>query len=449
MQLKTPQRYQRGRSERRVVGNARWLWLWLVTPLIAVGGWQVYERRDALGPPVQALLTDAVARGQEQVATLNAPTPPPTIDPAQGMAQANAAWSRGAIEEAVALYRDVARAMPNDVTAHYRLGFGLVMQGRPDEALAAAEQAINANPFSSDAWALRALALDRADRPELAIASATQALSFNSANPRALAFMAEAYLDAGEIERAQTTIDRALETDPNSPEALFVNGLIVRDGLFDYATARDAFRAAYDLAPNLPYIGVELAWSEWYLQNYEVALEVLQGILETNPQNLDALFATGYVFFQAFGDPEQSLEYLNRCVTADPANRACLRYLGTVQGARGDTAAAAQTYARLMTAGTTRPADYLSAGRAFIAVGNCADAITALRAGHTLESDAAEPDPDRLSQFVDLLGDCGASVAPASFAPSSQNADPQSTAPESTTAPEATLESSGGGGGGG
>lgn len=415
MYLKTPTRYKRGRQERRVFGSTRWLWLWVVTPLIALVGWQVYERRAEIGPPVQALVNSALNSAREQAATLNAPTALPTIDPAQGMAQANSAWSRGAIGEALELYGQVRVAAPNDVTAHYRYAFGLATEGRTDEALQAAEDTITANPFSADAWAVRALTLGRADQNIQAVASAMQALSIDPNNARALAFMAEAYLDMGELDRAKETINRALEADPSSFEALFVSARILRDGDYDYPAAPSAFREAYALAPNMPYIAVALAWSEFYAGNTEGGLEVAEGIIDVDPQNIDALFAAANLDYRINYDESRAIEYMNRCLVIDPNNRPCLRYRAgqlSVRGNTGDAEAAVRDYTALIAAGTTNTDDYLYAGRASIDTGDCASAIDLLRDGYALERTAAEPDADTLASFEAFLSECGATAEP-------------------------------------
>lgn len=410
MYLRTPKRYQKARRQSLI--SLRWLWLWLLTPLMAFVGWQVYEQRDSLGPPARAFIDGVMQGAGDQMSTITAPTPLPTGDPAETLVQADAAWRRGAMEEALQVYGAALDAAPNDITAHYRYTLGLIMQGRGEDALNAAERTVTANPFSSDAWAIRALALDRADRPEAAVASARQALSINPNNTRAYAFMAEAYLDANQIGLARETIARALEIDPASPEALFVNGLIIRDADFDFATARDEFQRAYELAPNYPYIAVELAWSEWYLQNYEAAEDILQSVLEQNPQNLDALFAIGFLFYQAYGDPNQAFDYIERCLSAAPENRACLRYMATVQTGLGDSQAALLAYQRLIAAGTDRPSDYLNTGSAYINAGDCASAVPLLETGYALELATDLPDGDLLSRFEGRLADCQASFTP-------------------------------------
>lgn len=439
MYLKTPKRYRVGAKPKRHLFSLRWLWLWILTPIIVVLGWQVYERREEFGPPVRSFMDNLVSNAQSSLSTVTAPTPLPTVDPGQRIAQANDAWSAGAIEEALQQYQSVLENAPNDVNIHYRVTFGLIMEGRTEEALEMAERTITANPFSSDAWAIRALALDRNDRLAEAIASALQALSIDPNSARALAFMAEAYLDADRPELAQETITRALELDPDSFEAHYVNGLILFSQFF-WTEAQTALQTALDIAPNLPHIAIDLAWVELSLENYERAQELVQGVLERNPQNLDALFMMGYLSSYAFGERSQAMDYIDRCLEVDPENRACLSFKGSLQTLDGDTQGAVSTYQQLIRSGTTNPQHFLSAAQAYLSVGDCDSAVRMLEDGYELERDGEAPDTERLATMETLMIQCGADISPV------YSVDPEATAEAGVEGEAADGETTEGGG---
>jgi tetratricopeptide (TPR) repeat protein len=167
------------------------------------------------------------------------------------------------------------------------------------------------------------------------------------------------------------------------------------------------------------------------LSNYDRAQELLQEILELNPQNLDALYAISWLSRAAFGDGDAAMEYIDRCVQIDPQNRACLSYKGTLQDLAGDIQGAVQTYQQLIRAGTTNPAHFLAAGQAYITAGQCSSAVTALQQGYELEQESDAPDADRLATFETLMLQCGADISPVY----SGEATPEATA-ESETAGE-------------
>jgi len=183
--------------------SVRWLWLWILTPIIAVGGWMVYQQRDQFGPPVREAISNAFDNARGGISTITAPTPLPTTNPADHIVRGDNAWTQGAIEQALDEYKAAVSGAPNDERVHSRYTYGLIIEGNYADALSAAEDTVTANPFSADAWAIRALALERNTKYPEAVASALQALSIDPKNVDALAFMSQAYLDAGQPATAE------------------------------------------------------------------------------------------------------------------------------------------------------------------------------------------------------------------------------------------------------
>jgi tetratricopeptide (TPR) repeat protein len=406
MYLRTPKRYRRGQKRSPI--SLRWLWLWLLTPVVVLAGVQIYNNRDTIGAPIHQALYNVVDNAQSSLATANAPTPIPTTDPAERLERAEADWREGRIESALDAYQAVLPSVPNDVEAYYRVALGLLMEGRLEEALDAAERTVTADPFSSDAWAIRAMVLDWNGRYGEAVASALHALELNPDSARATAFLAEAYYDIDQPGLAQSTIERALELDPNSFEALRVRGLIAQVVEFDNQTAQTYYQAAYDEAPNLPYLAIDLARSYYTLQNYDDAIAILRDIVEVNPQNSLALFELGSYYYNAEGNFTQAAEFLGRCVEANPESVLCQALLGRVQISLEDYIAASESLQRAIDLGTTNPRHFLWAGRARIAQGNCPGAAVYLQRGYELAQDGS--DPEALVALTENLRECQVNI---------------------------------------
>lgn len=407
MYLRTPKRYRTG--HRRSLISARRLLVWLILPLFIFAGLQIYENRGLYEPIVRQAVDSVANDLQNNIATMAAPTPLPTHDPAERIAVANTDWSRGSIEAAVQEYQGLVDAAPNDVTVHYRLTLGLLMQGQLEEALDAAERTVTANPYSSDAWAIRAMALDWNGRPGEAIASALHALELDSNSARARAFLAEAYYDSNQPERALEIVNEALELDPESFEAYRVRAMVVQGTQFDLEAARADYQRAYDIAPHLPYLAIDLARIDAALQDTEGAIDTLAAVIEQNPGNITALFEIGTYYFRDLGSPNQALDYLTRCVEADPENINCIYLLGRVQIALEQYALASETLARAIDLGSTSARHYWWAGRAQTILGNCGAAVPYLTPGYDLARE--EDDADLISAFEDSLRECGALAA--------------------------------------
>lgn len=415
MYLRTPKRYTRG--HRRSIISLRWLWLWVLTPLIVYGGIRVYQDRETITPRVSEALNGVINQAQESVATAMAPTPLPTENPTIRLNVANAAWQRGAIAEAVNIFNEVSGAVPNDVEIHYYRTLGLAMNGFTNEALSAAEETINADPYSPDAWAIRSMVLTWGGQAEMAIPSALRAIELAGDDPentkaqaRAQAFLAEAYLNVGQYERARTTVERALETDPDSFEALRVRSLVAQQYEFDFLTALRYSQTAYDLAPNLPYLTIDLVELELREGNTDIAQAMLDEVIENNPSNTRALWWMGYIYLNTLGDPNEGADYFGRCVEANPESILCLYNLGRAQMRLEQYASALESFETTIRLGTTSARHYWWAGRAQVVQNGCPAATNYLRTGYEMAK--TEGDEILIGDFEDQMQSCQLFVPP-------------------------------------
>ncbi len=414
MNLRIPKRYRSG--QRRNLFSLRWLWLWLLTPLVVYFGLQILQNREQYAPAVEQRFDELVDSAGSVLSTALAPTPLPTEDPSIRRSLANAAWQRGAIGQAAALYEGLVAALPNAVDLHLRLALALIMDNRPEAALAAAEDAVTADPFSADAWALRALALDRSGDFGAALASARHALELaGAAQPqaaaRAGAWLAEALFDLGHIERAFSTVNSALLDNPDSPEALRVRALINENARFDYDAALADLQRASELAPHLPYITIDLARLHYYrFDDVDTSIALLGDIVELNPRNTAALYELGRLYLSALGDPTQASEYLVRCIESNVRYRNCHYLLGRSQMRNEQYSSASASFRKAIEIGPDSARHYWWAADAEILQGNCTAAIPWLQSGYRLAQE--EENAVLVGEFEFLMSGCGLLVVP-------------------------------------
>jgi tetratricopeptide (TPR) repeat protein len=408
MYLRTPKRYTRGRKRSPI--SLRWLWLWILTPIVVVLGVTIYNNRATLGPPVHQAIYNALDNAQQSLATAAAPPPVPTQDPANQLARANTDWRDGRIEAAIDTYEGVLDAAPNNLEIRYRLALGRVMEGDLEGALEAAESAITADPFASDGFGIRSMVLDWSDRYGEAVASALRAIELNDQSARAYAFLAMAYKDMGQTDLAQQMVDKALEIDPNSFEALNARGWIAWTVEFDSESARDYFSQAFDAAPNLSYLAIDLSRVIYGLSpdQPEEAIGYLNDVIDQNPQNTRALFELGRIYYSGLGDPNQALDYLVRCAEINPKSTVCQGLLGRVYMALDQYTEAADVLQKAVDLGSTNPRHYLWAGRTQIALGNCPSAVPLLQKSITLAEQVG--DTEAVSASQDNLSECSVVV---------------------------------------
>ncbi len=397
MQIRTPKKYQ-GVQRRSIIGCRRILFYLVMIALIAAGI-GVYLNQQTLAPIVQEALINAIGDLEDRAATMAVPPPTATTDPSGKIIEANNYWTQGALKEALDVYLEIADSLPNSVEVFRRIAVGLISQEKPSEALYYAERAINADPFSADAWAIRAWALDWAGRAGEAVSSALHALELDPESSRAGAYLAEAYFSLGQTQRAESQVEDILAEDPDSAEAYRARGLIKWLGFNDYLGAVQDFQTAYSIAENMDYVAVDIAFIESAaLGNHEAALELLQQVVESNPRNSKALYQLGFIYRNPLGNPSQALRYLQDCVDFDPESVNCYYELGRAQLELEFAQDAADSLAKAIDLGSNNPRHYYWAGEVQRGLGNCTRAMSYFDNG--LEK-ALEQD---FTELVDALG---------------------------------------------
>jgi tetratricopeptide (TPR) repeat protein len=407
MQIRTPKKY-RGTQRRSVIGCRRILF-YMVTIGLIVSGVGVYQNLDLLRPAVNDIVDGVVQQMEESAATMSAPEPTPTVDPTNKLIEGNNYWSQGAVNEALNTYLEVIDTVPNEVAIFDRITTSLITLGRTDEALDYAEQAINANPYSADAWAVRAWALDWDGRSGEALSSALHAIELNPDSSRAQAYLAEAYLSLNQPDRAERLVDDIIADNPNSYEAYRARGLI-KWGNFDLDGAVQDFETAYSLADNMIFIAIDIATIETARQNFDAAIDILEGVIETNPQNTLALFQLGVIYNSQLGNPSQAISYLQDCVDYNPKSVECFYSLGRAQYRLELYQEAANAFEQTMELGTNNPYHYYWAGWSQINIGNCTRAMAYLDPGYQIALEGT--DAEIIAAFEAVMPECRAAFSP-------------------------------------
>lgn len=428
MQIRTPKKYQ-GVQRRSIIGCRR-LVFYIVMLVLIGSGIGVFLNRETIAPVVQEALQDALRELEDQAATIAAPAPAATIDPANKLIEANNYWQRGATNAAMDTYIEVIDSVPNLPEVFRRIAFSLINLGRVDEALAYAEQAVNADPFSADAWAIRGWALDWAGRPGEALSSALHALELDPENSRAEAYLAEVYRSLGQVDLAFDLTEAILERDPNSAEAYRARGLIKWLDYFDYPGAIDDFKAAYATDSNLDFVAVEIAFlSSSVTGNSDEALEFLQEVIESNPRNSRALYQLGFIYRFQLRNPSQALRYLQDCVDFDLDNVLCHYELGRAQFDLEFYQDAADSFARAIDLGSDNPRHYYWAGEAQRTLNNCSRAMNYFEPG--LQKARAQEVADVIDALEVVIPSCHQAFA---FSTSAPTSDPNAVGEDATGA---------------
>ena len=401
MQIRTPKQY-RG-VQRRSMVSCRKIFFYVIAIMLIGLGIGVYQNQSLFTPAIERALNSVAEGIGESAATLSAPEPTPTQDPSNKLIEGNNYWAQGSVNEALDTYLEILDSVPNEVVIFDRIAISLITLGRANDALDYAEKAINADPYSSDAWAIRAWALDWGGRYGEAISSALHALELNPESSRAKAYLAEAYQSLGQSDRARNLADKIIEDDPNSFEAYRARGLIKWHS-FDLDGAIEDFQTAYGIANNMTFIAIDIATIETARGNFDAAIDILEGVIEVNPQNTLALFQLGYIQNSQLGNPSQAIGYLQNCVDYNPESVDCFYLLGRAQYRLELYQEAAASFEQTMELGTKNPYHYYWAGWSQINIGNCARAMAYLDPGYQIALQGE--DTDIVSAFEEVMPEC-------------------------------------------
>lgn len=425
LRLKTPKKY-RPAQQRRHFGSMRWLRNLILIGVFSYAAYLIYLNQTSFRERV----LDVGGDGLNQVRNMIPPTATPVIDVANELVEAERAYRVGEYETAVVNYRQVITGQPNNLEAHYRLAYLLIItsnlgsnQARLEEALEVGEKAINANPEAPDGWAIRGMALAWLERNSEAIAYAERALELDPNYVIANAIIAQAYMQANRPEESVAEIDKAIQhltqVGSASPETISivfrVQGFILSQQV-QREEAITAYRRALDATPNESYIAAELAYEYQGNDQITEAIGLLRSRLDSNAQDTQILFQLGSMYMN-IGERTEAADQFQRCIEVDPENAACLSWLGGVRFYADPPQYndAIQLLERAIAAGSTDPSDWWQLGRSYYWTGACDQAIPVLREGYpvAIENPVREGVYEgSTASFVDALRDCGATLTP-------------------------------------
>jgi len=115
---------------------------------------------------------------------------------------AKQALEAGRAAEAVKLYRELRRALPDNPGIRFNLGFALIKDGKPGEAIPELDAATKTQAEFAPAWYLLGLAYQQLGQPQSAIAPLRSALRLDVGNTAALFELADAEFANGDAAGA-------------------------------------------------------------------------------------------------------------------------------------------------------------------------------------------------------------------------------------------------------
>jgi tetratricopeptide (TPR) repeat protein len=220
------------------------------------------------------------ARQEEKLISPYSPTPTATRGPSSFVLEGETHFAAGDLEKAIQSYLNAIALDEGNAQLWYELARIRTYSSqlmttdeqqltRLNEALEAANKAVELAPENSTAHAIRSFALDWLSASPLIDAdtasgyvtdaeqAAVQALQLDNTNTLALAYYAEILIDQQKWLQAQQYITQAVESSPNLMDVHRIMGY-VQESLGDYLAAIESYEKAVELMPNLTFLYIRI-----------------------------------------------------------------------------------------------------------------------------------------------------------------------------------------------
>lgn len=274
------------------------------------------------------------------------------------------AMADGKYEEAIAIFSDLVRALPEEPALRMNLGIACFMAGRHERAVAELERATRRRPPSGPALFFLGAAYLKTGRPDRAVAPLEEIVAAEPKNARALHMLADALFASRRYERAADRFLALTRVDAHNPKAW--HGL----GQSYEALAARSFEELRERHGDSPYVSLLRAQALLQQKRYTRAFGLYLDALAALPDDR-GIHEDLATIYRETGHPEWADRLESKasrlprpdCAVASPE---CLfragRYLEVVAAVGAERSPVAlywvsRAYGRLATAAFARLAD--------------------------------------------------------------------------------------------
>jgi superkiller protein 3 len=211
--------------------------------------------------------------------------------------QAKQYMAEGKFQQAIALYRELNEAVPNNPGLKLNLGMALHLAGRKREAIPELEQAVKLDPQLAPAWLFLGTTCLQLGEAAAALKPLRTVLQLQPDEHQARQMLADALLSLDRLEDASAEYHRLASEDPENAQAWY--GLGRTYELLSSAT----FEKLQKLAPESAYVLSLLAEARLRQQQFSSAFYLYRRALERMP-NLHGLHSAIAEIYRQSGHPE-------------------------------------------------------------------------------------------------------------------------------------------------
>lgn len=236
--------------------------------------------------------------------------------------------SRKEYDRAIVSLRDIVNRAPNVEQAHLLLMRAELASNRPEEALAAANNAFQRFPTNPAIAFQRGMLLRQLQNPAEARKSFEAAASLTTNNLPAIQQLVELDLQARNITNALSRIQSRLDKYPDDVSAWILRSTLAI-ALGDAATAESTARKAIEFAPKLPGGHIALARAHLGAKRLKDAVAAVEEALKQKPDDADSLMLRGELASQ-MGDYPKAREAYEAGLKVQPDSHILLNNLAYV-----------------------------------------------------------------------------------------------------------------------
>lgn len=235
---------------------------------------------------------------------------------------ADACFSLGEFAASAGYFERLAAVAPGDAQICFNLGVANMQAGDPVQAAQAFESAVKIDPAYPKGWFNLGVALESVDRLEDATKAYERALAADPGDAASIANLAGVFTKTRAFNRALALFDTAVARWPKEPRVRLMQAKALRD-IKLYDRAEEACRTALSLAPDSPDALAALGTTLAIAGKHAEAVVALRQLLERDPDRSGAQATLAAALIE-LGDFEESLALSSSLLAAEPANRAVL-----------------------------------------------------------------------------------------------------------------------------
>lgn len=224
---------------------------------------------------------------------------------------------QGAVDDAIACFREALRINPHYAEADNNLGYALFQKGAVDGAIIRFQQALQVKPGLAIAHYNLANALLQKGAVDDAVAQFQQALQINPAYTDARINLGNALLQKGAVDDAIAQFQQALQINPGFAEAHNnLGNALLQKGAVDDAIAQ--FQQALQINPRYAEARYNLGNALFRAGNVDAAILQYQQALQIKPVYAEAHNNLGYALLQK-GDDAGAIFHYQQALQINPA----------------------------------------------------------------------------------------------------------------------------------